>query len=215
MTQQVPDLLPPAEMFAPTSNEETPSPFQVLQRQGELLSERTQGEVEGLIDPAPDPGHIASYWFTLYAPALEYRYRLFLVQHGTEPFPLELRRSREGEPMRLASLDEFYQHIRDLLVERRTTQAIRQMRQLVQESRRISSPAEKKFSQMRQKILDLLNAAPGNEINTSDLGWCEKLEIPLDDYDLVQTALVELKQQGRISWYREGSGEVNNVTLRS
>jgi hypothetical protein len=71
------------------------------------------------------------FWFALYAPALNYRFRLFLVEHGEESYPLKIVRNRGGQPIVAKDREQFYERVRELLAEERTTKLVRQMRQLV------------------------------------------------------------------------------------
>lgn len=157
MTQQIPDLLPPEEAFETDEND--PAPIQILQTQGRILAQRTKGAVRGEVEPvqvteAPtslpttgiiQPVAITSslgvfpsgeearirFWFSLYAPALNYRFRLFLVEHGEESYPLKIVRNRGGQPIVAKDRDQFYESVRTLLGEDRTKKLVGQMRQLV------------------------------------------------------------------------------------
>jgi hypothetical protein len=72
-----------------------------------------------------------TFWFTLHAPALNYRFRLFLVEHGEEPYPLQIFSNRGGVPVVAHDREQFYDRVKELLSEERTTKLVRQMRQLV------------------------------------------------------------------------------------
>ncbi len=64
---------------------------------------------------------------------------------------------------------------------------------------------------LRKKILAALAGADAETISTSDDGWCDLLGVPHNDYDLLQSAFVQLRNTGKIEWYRRGNGSENNA----
>jgi hypothetical protein len=160
MTQRVPDLLPPEEAFATDEDDPAPLQILQTQgrllaqrTRGDVRGEvepglETQSNLPALSFSLPQqPSVVAStpssitflpgetprikFWFTLHAPALNYRFRLFLVEHGEEPYPLKIFSNRGGAPIVANSREQFFDRVKELLSEERTTKLVRQMRQLV------------------------------------------------------------------------------------
>jgi hypothetical protein len=162
MTQRVPDLLPPEEAFATDDGDPAPVQILQAQGRllGQRTRGAVRGEVEPVQGPANQTDALApsataqsavsspavltlrraeaeaearlGFWFTLYAPALKYRARLFLVEHGEEVYPLSISRSRGGQPIVAKDREQFYERVRELLAEERTTKLVREMRRLVE-----------------------------------------------------------------------------------
>lgn len=65
--------------------------------------------------------------------------------------------------------------------------------------------------EIREKIVKSLKEEYDGSIASSDKEFCKI--VGEDNYSKIQHALVTLKEDGIISWYRGGDGRVNNVTL--
>jgi hypothetical protein len=112
-TAEIPDLVSEA-MGEPEGGE--PTPADVLRRQAEILADMTGGQIRPRVEHAASNPNRVAFWFTLVVPALdEYKYRLFRVEHGLSPYPLELAQDT-GVPLTttVTSQDEYYEELRNI-----------------------------------------------------------------------------------------------------
>ena len=65
--------------------------------------------------------------------------------------------------------------------------------------------------EIKEKIVKSLKEEYDGSIAASDDEFCKI--VGENDYSKIQQALVTLKEDGIISWHRNGDGRVNNVTL--
>jgi hypothetical protein len=135
MTKQaIPRLVPqPNEV---NLGGEARSPIDVLRAQTAYWKELTNGEVLAEVERTiTTPGRVA-YWFGFVVPALDgYRYRLFLVEHGLEFYPVWLLSERgDQNPVEVRDEEALYDELRTRFRSERTLDVVRQLRALAAET---------------------------------------------------------------------------------
>jgi hypothetical protein len=66
--------------------------------------------------------------------------------------------------------------------------------------------------EIKSKLLEFLQNH-GGKISSNDLGVSQLLGIDISQYSEIQAALVSLRNEGRIQWFRTGDGSQNQITL--
>lgn len=134
--QVIPNLVPPAHELK--AAEDITSPIEVLKIQAKHWTEQTGGEVVGEVEPTTQsaPNRFA-YWFGFVVPALNgYRYRLFLVEHGLEFYPLLIARKRgDGDAVEVEDEEQYYNELHKRFSAAETLAVVRKLRALVAENR--------------------------------------------------------------------------------
>lgn len=131
----IPRLVPHANEIS--LDAEARSPIDVLRTQTDYWGELTDGEVTAVVEDAvTTPGRIA-YGFSFVVPAVhDYRYRLFLVEHGLEFYPAWIRLDR-GEAHAVEVADEATLCVRlgEIFRSPDTLKALKSLRALALEAR--------------------------------------------------------------------------------
>lgn len=134
--QAIPNLVPSAHELR--AADDITSPIEVLKIQAKHWTEQTGGEIVGDVEPttqtAPDR---FAFWFGFVVPALNgYRYRLFLVEHGLDFYPLLIARKRGDEDaVKVETEEQYYTELQRRFGADETLATVRKLRALVAEAR--------------------------------------------------------------------------------
>ena len=128
-----------AQLEAPEPRpDDPPSPLAILQAQAAIWAERTNGEIVGDVEPADAFAGKLVHWFSFVVPPLDdYRYRLFCVEHGLDPYPLRIARGRTPDTA-FADVDDeegLYTALQTLFGAPETLHVVRQLRTMIAEQR--------------------------------------------------------------------------------
>lgn len=66
------------------------SPLAILKEQAKFLGEKTNNLIVASVGKVSSVNQQFAYQFYIVAPTLDYLYRLFSIQYGVEPYPLEV-----------------------------------------------------------------------------------------------------------------------------
>lgn len=136
MTKQaIPRLVPQANEV--NLGDEARSPIDVLRAQTAYWQELTNGDVLGEVERTITTPNRVAYWFGFVVPALDgYRYRLFLVEHGLEFYPVWLSSERgEQNPIEVPDEEALYAELRTRFNSEKTLNIVRQLRALAAEAK--------------------------------------------------------------------------------
>lgn len=138
-------------------------PAAILREQAAALAERTKNVLEGRVvaDPGTDPSDAVADQFTwhfqIFAPALNYAYDLFSINHDIEMYPLiveteddELLAEYE-EDISISDEAELLKLLRRLFSTVRTRRIVRAL---------LAQSAEQKAQEAEQKAKEAATAAP-------------------------------------------------------
>jgi hypothetical protein len=124
MPTTIPDLWPPDfGVSGPLP------PVAILRGQAAALAEKTKGLVTADVrNWSETPGRFC-YAFELIAPALDdYRYRLFVIDHDINLYPVELRAPIvRPDAYRAANPEEFESVLKDVLSKEETLRVVRSL----------------------------------------------------------------------------------------
>lgn len=132
--QSIPRLVPNANEL--NLNTEERSPIDILRAQIDPWRDVTNGEVVGQVErTVTTPGQVA-YWFGFVVPALDnYRYRLFLVEHGFDFYPVWISTDKGEQRLELRNEEEFCSELRARFADPKTTSIVRQLLAIATEAR--------------------------------------------------------------------------------
>lgn len=133
---------PAIPRLVPHANEiqldpETRSPIDVLRAQTDYWRELTGGEVIGDVERTLSTSDRVAYWFGFVVPALDdYRYRLFLVEHGLDFYPAWVRAGRDDDsPVEVADEAALCAHVAERFRAPTTVSIVRRLHALAREAR--------------------------------------------------------------------------------
>lgn len=135
MTKQpIPRLVPEADAFALGAKER--SPIEVLRAQTDYWGEATGGLIVGEVERTVTAPDRVAYWFSFVVPALDdYRYRLFLVEHGLEFYPVWISSGRDdAQPVEVRDEEALFDELKTRFRAERTMRIVRQLRALAMEA---------------------------------------------------------------------------------
>jgi hypothetical protein len=95
------------------------SPVSILREQAALLGSKTNNLVEARVETITYQGTFTHY-FDLVVPALDYKYRLFAIQHGVDMYPI-------NASMVLNDEEEFQQWLHEKLSSLETIRIIQNL----------------------------------------------------------------------------------------
>lgn len=131
--QSIPRLVPNANELSLAAAER--SPIEILRVQADHWRDGTGGEVAGQVERTITTPDRIAYWFGFVVPALDdYRYRLFLVEHGLEFYPVWISSDRDSTRVELMNEDEFCNELRVRFADPKTLGIVRQLRALAMEA---------------------------------------------------------------------------------
>lgn len=143
MTKQaIPRLVPKANEV--DLRGEVRSPIDVLRAQIAYWKELTNGEILAEVERTLTKPDRVAYWFGFVVPALEdYRYRLFLVEHGLDLYPLWISSGRDDTtPVEVLDEEALYAELRARFSSEATLRIVRQLHALAAEAQAGDAAAE-------------------------------------------------------------------------
>jgi hypothetical protein len=142
--QAIPRLVPQANEV--NLGGDARSPIDVLRAQTEYWKELTNGEVLGEVERTITTPDRVAYWFGFVVPALDgYRYRLFLVEHGLEFYPVWVSSARgEQDAVEVSDEEALYAELRARFNAEKTLKIVRQLRALATETQAGKATEENK-----------------------------------------------------------------------
>ncbi len=131
----IPRLVPHANEIS--LDAEVRSPIDVLRAQTGYWSELTSGEVTATVEATvTTPGRVA-YGFSFVVPAVDdYRYRLFLVEHGLDLYPAWIREDRaDAHSLEVGDEATLYARLGEIFRSQHTVKVLKSLRALALEAR--------------------------------------------------------------------------------
>jgi hypothetical protein len=102
-------------------------PVAILREQAQLLASKTNGLVHGNVNGFGS-GNIIQFNFDLFAPALNYTFRLFTIEHGVDPYPVKIMAGELfSQPLVAADPEQFAEMLKNVLASDKVLKVIRSL----------------------------------------------------------------------------------------
>lgn len=120
---------------------DTPPPRSILREQADLLSKKTRGALEGVVTTSPH-GNGFAHNLMVVVPLLDnYTYRLLVVVHPLQFYPLDLQADVMGQTFRCGTEQEFKEKLRAVLGSDQAKNVIKAIRAQLDEAHVATSTA--------------------------------------------------------------------------
>ena len=136
MTKQaIPRLVPDAREI--DLGADARSPIEVLRSQISYWKEATNGKVLGQVEGTTTEKDLFAYWFGFVVPAMnDYRYRLFLVEHGLDFYPAWISSGRDAaDVVEVQDEEALFAELGKRFRAEETLRIVRQLSALAKESK--------------------------------------------------------------------------------